>query len=65
MSKGLDLDQDQFSVGPDLGPNCLKRLSADNIAASKEKVNTLNFFFCVSVNIWIIILGLTGLFLLI
>ena len=22
MSKGLDPDQDQHSVGPDLGPNC-------------------------------------------
>ena len=23
-------DQDQRSVGPDLGPNCLQRLSADD-----------------------------------
>ena len=30
MSKGLDLYQDQCSVGPDLGPNCLQRLSADD-----------------------------------
>ena len=30
MSNGLDSDQDRQSVGPDLGPNCLQRLSADN-----------------------------------
>ena len=30
MSNGLDPDQDQRSVGPDLGPNDLKRLSADD-----------------------------------
>ena len=29
MSNGLDPDQDRQSVGPDLCPNCLKRLSAD------------------------------------
>ena len=27
VSKGLDPDQDRHSVGPDLGPNCLQRLS--------------------------------------
>ena len=30
MSNCLDPDQDQLSVGPDLGPNCLQRLSADD-----------------------------------
>ena len=29
MLNGLDLDQDQCSVGPNLGPNYLQRLSAD------------------------------------
>ena len=31
MSKGLDRDApgDQQSVGPDLSPNCLQRLTAD------------------------------------
>ena len=29
MSNRLDPDQDQRSVGPDLGPNCLQKLSAD------------------------------------
>ena len=30
VSNGLDADQDQRYVGPDLGPNCLKRLSAND-----------------------------------
>ena len=30
MSNNLDLYQDQHSVGPDLGPNCLQRLSLDD-----------------------------------
>ena len=28
VSNSLDSDQDRPSVGPDLGPNCLQRLSA-------------------------------------
>ena len=30
VAKCLDPDQDRQFVGPDLGPNCLKRLSADD-----------------------------------
>ena len=30
VSISLDPDQDQRSVGPDLGSNCLQRLSADH-----------------------------------
>ena len=30
MTNGLDPDQDRRSVGPDLGPNCLKRLLTDD-----------------------------------
>ena len=30
VSNCLDLDQDRHSVGPDLGPNCLQKLSADD-----------------------------------
>ena len=39
MSNSLDPDQDRRSVGPDLGPNCLQRLSAQmaNVAANKER----------------------------
>ena len=29
-SNGLDPDQDQHSVDPDLGPNCVHGLSADS-----------------------------------
>ena len=39
VSNGLDSDQDRRSVGPDLGPNCLQRLSTDdNSLRSKERV---------------------------
>ena len=30
MPSSLDLDHARLSVGPDLGPNCLQRLSADD-----------------------------------
>ena len=30
VSNSLDTDHDRHSVGPDLDPNCLQRLSADN-----------------------------------
>ena len=29
-SNGSNQDQDRCSIGPDLGPNCLQRLSADD-----------------------------------
>ena len=41
MTNSLDSDQDQQSVGPDLGPYCLQRLSAElltKVSASKERV---------------------------
>ena len=31
VSNSLDPDQDQHSVGPNLGPNCLKRLPSAKI----------------------------------
>ena len=39
VSNNLDPDQARHFVGPDLGPNCLQRLSADN--TSKQRVNPL------------------------
>ena len=41
MSNSLDPDQDRHSVGPDLGPSCLQRLSPDDKSHrySKERVN--------------------------
>ena len=41
VSNCLDPDQDRRFVGPDLGPYCLQRLSADHkVATSKERVNS-------------------------
>ena len=41
VSNGLDPDQALHFVGPDLGPNCLRRLSADDkVAASWQITNT-------------------------
>ena len=40
VSNILDPDQSQHFVGPDLGPNCLQRLSADD--TSKQRVSVLN-----------------------
>ena len=37
VSNSLDLDQARHFVGPDLGPNCLQKLSADDIR--RQKVN--------------------------
>ena len=37
MLNSLDPDKVQRFVGPDLGPNCLQRLSADN--TSEQRVN--------------------------
>ena len=36
MSNSLDPDQAQQFVGPDLGPNCLPRLLADDTQVDKE-----------------------------
>ena len=36
VSNGLDPDQDRRSVGPDLGPNCLQRLSAYDKRCSQQ-----------------------------
>ena len=39
MPNGLDLDQGGHSVCPDLGPNCLGKLSI--VAPGKERVKIL------------------------
>ena len=45
VANGLDPDQDRHSVGPDLGPKHLQRLSAhDTSPFSKERVNQLSNF---------------------
>ena len=38
MSNSLDPDQARQFVGPDLGPNCLPRLSADDTGIQRVKV---------------------------
>ena len=38
VSNSLDPDQARHFVGPDLGPNCLQRLSADNTSKRRAKV---------------------------
>ena len=46
--KSLDPDQARHFVGPDLGPNCLQRLSADDTSEQRVKVTnsiTSNQFF--------------------
>ena len=40
MSNSLDPDQDGQNVGPDLCPNCLQSLPADN--TSRQRVNYLS-----------------------
>ena len=39
VSNGLDQNQVQHFVGPDLDPNLLQRLSADKKSPIKEQVN--------------------------
>ena len=44
MSNGLDPDQEQRSVGPDLDPNCLHRLSAvDKLPQASKEFSTVLF----------------------
>ena len=42
MSNSLDLDQAPHFVGPDLGPNCLQKLSADDNVTAHIVVIFLN-----------------------
>ena len=40
VSSSLDPDQAQRNVGPDLGPNCLQRLSADDDEDAPDEMIT-------------------------
>ena len=40
MSNSLGLDQDQHFVQPDLGPNCLQKLSEDDTRRHRVKSQT-------------------------
>ena len=41
MSNSLDPNQARRIVGPDLGPNCLPRLSANDTGRQRVKVNNI------------------------
>ena len=41
MSNSLDPDQARQNVGPDMHPNCLQRLSADDTGSFKNILRTL------------------------
>ena len=42
VSNSLDPDQAQHFVGSDLGPNCLQRLSAEDIKQVKTALHVIN-----------------------
>ena len=44
MSNSLDPDQGQQFVGPDLGPNCLQRLSVDDTSRHSVKGRSFHYF---------------------
>ena len=44
MANRLDLDQARHFVGPDLAPNCLHRLSADDISRNRDPENLIILF---------------------
>ena len=45
MSNNLDTDQTRRSVGPDLGPNCLPMLSADDTSRQRIEILVLILLF--------------------
>ena len=57
MSNSLDPDQARLFVGPDLGPNCLQRLSADNIGRQKANIIYIDSlsFASILINIYTIV----------
>ena len=46
VSNSLDPDQAQQNVEPDLGPNCLQRLSADNTSKQRVTYSLSCQYFC-------------------
>ena len=46
LSNSLDTDQDRHFVGPDLGHNCLQRLSAEDKVATGKWQLVANFVIC-------------------
>ena len=54
VSNGLDPDQNRHSVGPDLGLNCLQRLSADDKSRRWQGKSYIGAFlhFSKSASLW-------------
>ena len=51
VSNSLDTDQDRHSVCPDLGPNCLQRLSADDKSPpARKELNNQGISICVGIH---------------
>ena len=42
VSNGMDPDQDRHFVGPDLGPNCLQRLSTNHMSPLARNLTVKN-----------------------
>ena len=63
MSNSLEPDQAPLSVGPDLGPNCLQKLSADDTSRQKLKMNSASFKASVQILYIIICISCTVLYI--
>ena len=61
MSNRLDPELDRCSVGPDLGPNCLQRLSADDKSHRLQGKSYVDEFSALRPNKKICVFPITGL----
>ena len=50
VSNGFDPDQDRHSVRPDLGPNCLQKISADDKSSLQQGKALESFWYNKAVN---------------
>ena len=54
MSKSLDPEQARYFVGPDLRPNCLQSLSADDTNCERRENTTFRRLFLASMYLFFI-----------
>ena len=54
MWNSLDQDQARHFVGPDLGPNCLQRSSAEDLFVGPTGVYLLDFF-CTGIQFYLLL----------
>ena len=52
MSNSLGPGQAQQNVWPDLGPNCLQRLSANCTSSQRVNVTSMNYFLVINPSIF-------------